>query len=314
MALFTEVEKTFEYLSSSQRLHRLLKDWRGGHTELEPLAHADELIESCGRAVLGDDPIGDAALSALCRQAAGGGRDGAADEDAACTLLWLLLRPLKRRSRDPDVRSALDADEVQAEFAAGLWEATVGVAPGDTRVGRRLINGGRRRARAAARREVDYQLHRRRLRHLAEEPIDPFALVNPEQIVAAALRHGVVNAIEADLVLATRLGTESVADAGRRYGLTTKATYHRRTRAEARLLAWMNGDPIPSRYRARLSSCARSLLKPGVSDPRGPEQHPSHDPIERRWCRGHPTVWPTALPAGPMQHSRRVTRDAHGIS
>lgn len=314
MALFTKVEKTFEYLRTSQRLPRLLEEWRGGHAELAAFADAEDLIGCCGSAVLTDDPVGDAALSALCRQAAGGGKDGAADDDAACTLLWLLLRPLKRRSRDPDLRGALDADEAQAEFAAGLWEATVGVAPGDTGIGPRLINGGRRRARTAARREIDYQLHRRRLTQLADEPVDPDALVHPEQIVASALRHGVVNAIEADLILATRLGPESVADASRRHGLTTKAAYHRRARAEARLLAWMNGDEIPSRYRARLRTCARSLLEPGVSDPRGTEQHPSHNSIERRWCRGHPTVWPTARPAGPMQHSRRMTRNAYGTA
>jgi hypothetical protein len=317
MALFTKVEKSFEYLRTSQRLDPLVERWRDGCGELASVAEPAALIGRCGDAISGDDRGGDLSLSVLCRRAVGGGKHGTADEDAACVLLWLLLSPLKRRSRDPDVRGALDADDAQAEFAAGLWEEAVAVNAGDSGVARRLVNGGRRRTRAAARREIEYLLHRRRLRDISIDPVEPDAIVNPERVVAAAFRHCVLNPIEADLILSTRLGAETVADTSRRLGLTRKAAYHRRWRAEERHVAWMRGEQVPSRFRARSRHLSASFLaRSGVSDPRGTthyEVSPSKS-IEGRWCRGHPSVWPTARPAGPMQLSRRMAREPHAAA
>ena len=316
MTFFTKVEQSFEYLRTSHRMDHLLESWRDGCGELASVADPADLIGRCGDAVSSDDPVGGLALSVLCRRAVSGGRYGTADEDAACVLLWLLLSPLKRRSRDPDIRNGLDADDAQAEFAAGLWEEAVAVTAGDRGVARRLINGGRRRTRAAARREIEYMLHRRRLRQIAVDAVEPDEIVHPEQVVATAFRHGVLNPIEADLILSTRLGAETVAEASRRLGLTRKASYHRRARAEVRLFAWMRGEQVPSRFRARSRGLTSSFLaRPGVSDPRGPTHHEisSFESIEGRWCRGHPTVWPAARPAGPMQ-LRRMARETHAAA
>ena len=178
------------------------------------------------------------ALAALCAQAARGGRDATADDDAACLLLWVMLQPLRRRANDSDVARALDSDDVQAEIAAGFWEGIVGIAPGRSGVAAQLINAGRRRARHAARKEIDCRVQGGGFRDFPETPSEGADLNHPEQVVHLALRQDVIDEIEADLIASTRLGPEPLSRAALRHSITYDTAKHRRARAEERLRAW----------------------------------------------------------------------------
>jgi hypothetical protein len=229
----------------------------------------------------------DQALCALCIQAAAGGSEGRADDDAACLLLALLLEPLVRRSKDRDVAGVLDAEDVQAELVAGVWEAIVSVTPNCTSISNLLINAGRRRLRSVVRRELDQQLHRRPLGDGGADTSEPGTAECPEEVINLALDQGVLNPLEAELIAATRLAPEGPPEVANLLGLTQKAAFLRRDRAEARLLAWLGGAQLPRRGEAR---ARRDLLilfgSQGVSDLRDSGRQSSHV-IERREVNGH---------------------------
>jgi hypothetical protein len=124
------------------------------------------------------------------------------------------------------------------------------VTPRTTRVASVLVNGGRRRARLAARAEIDYRICCRKLFELKYRPQDFTGLGHPESVVGAAQDAGVLSGSEADLIVATRLGDESLAGAASGRELSYTAARKRRGRAETRLLAWLRGSPIPSRFAA----------------------------------------------------------------
>ena len=234
----------------------------------------EDFLRRCGQPGFFEDTTGDAALAALCTQAVNGGRHAAADDDAACLLLWVLLAPLIGRSQNSDIATPLDADDAQAEIAAGLWEEAVRVAPESTGVAARLINAGRRRARRAARAEFDYQLCKKELRELLLLGADPAGGSAPEQVVALARVRGVISEIEGDLIVSTRLEGERLEAVAARRGLTSKAASHRRHRAETRLLAWMRGSVVPSRHSAGARTAfLTSFGSQGVPGLRPVKQH-----------------------------------------
>jgi hypothetical protein len=238
MELFATVEKTFESRRGSQRLARAFGLWRRRHQELTPFADVEEVIASCKTTGLPTGSEVDSALAALCAQAARGGRDATADDDAACLLLWVMLQPLRRRAHDSDIARALDSDDVQAEIAAGFWEGIVAIAPGRSGVAALLINAGRRRARLAARKEIDCRVYEGGFRDLPGTSTEGRDLDNPEEVVDLALHQDVVDKVEADLIASTRLGPEPLAHAAARHGITYDTAKHRRARAEERLRAW----------------------------------------------------------------------------
>jgi DNA-directed RNA polymerase specialized sigma24 family protein len=267
MELFATVDKTFESRRGSQRLARAFGLWRRRHRGLRPFADIHELIASFEVAGVPAGSEGDSALAALCAQAARGGRSGTADDDAACLLLWAVLQPLRRRAHDPDVARALDNDDVQAEIAAGLWEGVVGITPGRSGVAALLINAGRRRARQAARKEIDRRVHEQRLRDLPGTSAGDGDLEHPEQIVDLALHQEVVDEVEADLIASTRLGPEPLSYAASRHGIPYDTAKHRRARAEERLRTWAEANG------AELAGFSVAL---GVSDLRDEKQQSSY--------------------------------------
>lgn len=247
----------------------------------------EDFLHRCGQPGFFEDTTGDAALAALCAQAANGGRHAAADDDAACLLLWVLLAPLIGRSQNPDIATPLDADDAQAEIAAGVWEEAVRVVPESTRVASRLINAGRRRARRAARAEFDYQLCKQKVRELLFVGADPVGGSAPEQVVALARVRGVINQVEGDLIVSTRFEGESLEAVAARRGLTPKAASHRRHRAETRLLAWMHGSVVPSRHSAGARAAfLTSFGSRDVSDLRDSTKQSSHV-IDREEVKTH---------------------------
>lgn len=265
MALLTAIEDAFATLVSP-RLTSCLSKWQEVHNSLRDLTDADELIHRC-RCPQVEAKDASAVLTALSVEAAGG------DRDAARFLLWVFLPQLWWARRDPDYL-ALDPDEIDAELVAGLWEAIVKLAlkqrdrqnegdgdrddepvTADTSSNAddvlwTLINYARQHVYAAASDSREWQQRCR----LSEDVSERTPATTPPvgghsgDIIERALSEGVITELEADLIDSTRLGPESLRQAGQRLGLSFAAVRHRRSRAEARLRAWTaNEESIPAR-------------------------------------------------------------------
>lgn len=84
---------------------------------------------------------------------------------------------------------------------------------------------------------------------------------HPDLVLARAIRWGVLNRTEADLIGTTRLDKDSIADWAVRNRTTVAAAYKARSRAESRLIAFLCGevrdadpdDPVASRIQAELA-------------------------------------------------------------
>ena len=279
MSLFTSIQRSFEARRATGELDRALGHWAHVATALSLFGDAEELICAVGRArdcESAGDELADATLVALCAQASrrggrlgeggvpGGSREEAPRDriadDAALLLLWLFLPQLWGTSfANPG--GALDRDDLEAEMALGLWEAIVAVAPGHVGVRRRLVHGARETARAAARRALDYERRCRSLEAAERIPAlnNGTRFADPDGVLAVASELEVVNHLEGRLVLETRLDGQSLDEAARALGLSAKAAELRRTRAEARLSAWLRDQPVPPRRKAN----ARSRYVPG---------------------------------------------------
>jgi hypothetical protein len=286
MDLFTAIHTTLEARLTSPRLLARFAHWVLIHEALAVIGDLEKLVEDAGGESRLDVAI-DQALGALCIQAAAGGPEGRADDDAACLLLAVLLEPLVRRSKDRDVAGVLDVEDVQAELVAGVWEAIVSVTPDCSNVSNLLINAGRRRVRAAAKRELDHQLRRRRLGNAVADLSEPGTADCPEQVIGLARAEGVLNPVEADLIAATRLEPAEPPEVASLLGLSERAAFLRRDRGEARLLAWLGGAPLPPR---RAAPARRELLGlfgfQAVSDLRDSTVQSSHV-VEREEVKTH---------------------------
>jgi hypothetical protein len=265
MALLTAIEDAFVTLVSS-RLASCLSKWQEAHSSLRDLTDADELIHRC-RSPEVEAKDASAALTALSVEAAGG------DRDAARFLLWVFLPQLWWARRDPDYL-ALDPDEIDAELVAGLWEAIVKLAlkqrdrqdegagdrddgPGAAGASSNtddvlwsLINAARQQVYAAASDSREWQRHCRLSDDISHQTPSTTPPVGGHSmdIIKRALGEGVITELEADLIDSTRLGSESLRQAGQRLGLTFAAVKQRRRRAEARLRAWTADEQsIPAR-------------------------------------------------------------------
>ena len=70
---------------------------------------------------------------------------------------------------------------------------------------------------------------------------------HPDVALARAERAGVITAAEADLIGMTRLDEVALVEAAQSLGITANAAKIRRQKAEARLVAFLTGRPIPAR-------------------------------------------------------------------
>ncbi len=283
MDFFLAVQQSFDGRRRTLRFGRRFDQWRRSSSELRRFSDVDDLLTTITGGGL-TSHVGDVALGALVRQAAGGGLSCDADDDATCLLLALLIEPLTRRSTDADIAGPLDCEDAQAEVVAGLWEAVVATRPPCSGVARFLVNAARRRARGAARHEMDFRRRRRELR----DELDASAVVstgNAEEVLAAAETRGVLTPVERELIARTRLedfSPDEVCDE-----LSRRAAFLRRDRAEVRVVAWLKGLSPPSRFNA---GGRRALLgrsgSPSVSGLRGdPTQ--SHVGSERKEVETH---------------------------
>jgi len=79
-------------------------------------------------------------------------------------------------------------------------------------------------------------------------PMPPSAQVaHPDVVLARAARAGVITVAESDLIGMTRLEDMSLAEAAACLGITPNAAKIRRQKAEARLVAFLTGQPVPLR-------------------------------------------------------------------
>ncbi|MEY9859793.1 hypothetical protein ABH935_005426 [Catenulispora sp. GAS73] len=72
-------------------------------------------------------------------------------------------------------------------------------------------------------------------------------LSHPDVVLARAELAGVITSAEADLIGMTRLDEVSLAEAAECLGVTANAAKIRRQKGEARLVAFLTGQPIPAR-------------------------------------------------------------------
>ena len=72
-------------------------------------------------------------------------------------------------------------------------------------------------------------------------------LSHPDVVLARAERAAVITSAEADLIGMTRLDEVCLAEAAACLGITANAAKIRRQKAEARLVAFLTGKPIPAR-------------------------------------------------------------------
>ncbi len=68
---------------------------------------------------------------------------------------------------------------------------------------------------------------------------------HPDLVLAKAVRAGVIEASDAELIGATRIGGVDLAEAAERLGLAYKACHQRRRRAESLLVEWLTSDDYP---------------------------------------------------------------------
>ncbi|MGH2693321.1 MAG: hypothetical protein ACRDJJ_00760 [Actinomycetota bacterium] len=233
MALLTRLEEDFAARRDSGELATAFARWCRERESVAEFPDIDSLLGVCRDPEGGNWGMKDAALSALCAEAAGG------DQDAATALLWLLLPGLiLERARIGGVRS-LGGDELEAELLAGIWEEAARVTPGDRRVARRLLNGARWRALGAIRDALDWAGRAQELTSELEETHGPQRSgPGPEEVLTSAVRDGTLSGEDGELILATRQTIRRIA---RKLGLSLTAAEQRRHRARARLREWLSG-------------------------------------------------------------------------
>jgi hypothetical protein len=132
-----------------------------------------------------------------------------------------------------------DRADVHAAVLVGFLDALTHIDLDQPGILIRLVWAARRAGHAALAESLD-----------APRPVDPELIPDqkppsghPDLVLARAVGEGVLTAIEADLILSTRLGDTTVTAwaRARRHGV--KAVFKARDRAEDRLLVWLREQP-----------------------------------------------------------------------
>jgi hypothetical protein len=157
-------------------------------------------------------------------------RAQAGDDAWVVAFAGLLMPGLKRVARRLRLNGGVDTREVGSEVVIGLLEALAHLDPCRDRI-------------AAS---VCWEVYRRAYRATVQRDDSPLPLndhlgvrtltgLHPEELIARAVRAGVVTPDEAELVAATRIEQRSVSDVARSLGLPRYRLAKRRLRAEARI-------------------------------------------------------------------------------
>ena len=154
-----------------------------------------------------------------------------------------VLMPGLRRAVWPLVQTCPGkAADIEAEALAALLAAVARCEPGRPRLASRLCW----LARNAANRLLSAELAER-----ARPANDPVSAAprqpwgHPDLVLDKAVRAGVIGAADAELIGATRLGDEDLADVADDLGIGYSACHQRRRRAESALGAWLRSESYP---------------------------------------------------------------------
>jgi hypothetical protein len=229
--LLARVEADLAARRTSGALAHALLRWQTHHEALTSFDDLDGLTDFIREPDVERRETKDRALAALCVEGIRG------DDEATLLLVWLMLPGLLLLRRRLMARDGLDGDDLDAELLAGVWEATTRVCPGSRHVAARLLNGGRRRALAAIRREEDWtgrtELLLGEVETLVTSRVDSEGL---HDVLAEAEGAGVISATDAELLRASRAVMPTLRS---HLGMSESAARSRRLRAKRRLLAWL---------------------------------------------------------------------------
>jgi hypothetical protein len=238
--LLGKVEADLAARRTSGSLEQALARWQTRHEGLTGFADPDGLIAFIREPDVERRESKDKALAALCVEGIGG------DNEAALLLVWFMLPGLLLLRRRLMAGDGLGSEDLDAELFAGVWEAATRVRPGKPYVAARLLDGARRRALAAIRREEDWSSRTRLLIGEVEgSETSGVDSEGPHDVLAEAVGAGVISATEAELLRASRVVMPTLRS---RMGISASAARSRRLRAKRRLLAWLaTSSAIPPR-------------------------------------------------------------------
>lgn len=154
---------------------------------------------------------------------------------AAPALKWVA------RMYSPDFDG--DRDDLDAEILTGFLEHVATIDTSRPAILHRLRFAAQRAGERAAKADAAH-----RKSHAEAEsapPKSPWG--HPDLVLNRAVGDGAITGAEADLIGSTRLEDVHLAEAAEMLGITVNAAKIRRQRAEARLVAWLAGRPVPSR-------------------------------------------------------------------
>lgn len=238
MDLLARIEEEITALRGSGALAAAFRSWREHREGLRSFGDTETLIAFLRDPQAEPRRRKDAALAALCAEASSG------DQRAATLLLWLLLPGLVRVRRSLTGGDALGTQDLNAELAAGAWEAATRVQPQTQNVAARLVNEARRRAIAAIREAATWARCSEPLGAEAELPEPEAEPDGLQDILTEAVWEGVISRDEVQLLLASR---QTIREVGPRLAVTHWSAQKRRQRARQRLLAWLaESSPIPT--------------------------------------------------------------------
>jgi hypothetical protein len=229
--LLSSVEAALSARRTSGTLARALRRWQTRHEELSGFDDPDRLIDFIRKPDIERRESKDDLLAALCVEGTRG------DDEATLLLVWLMFPGLLLLRRRLMARDGLAGDDLNAELLAGMWEAATRVRPGTPYVAARLLDGARRRALGAIRREEDWAGRTEPLEQDGEgSAMSRVASEGLHDLLAEAVGAGVISLAEAELLRASRAVMPTLRS---RLRISEGAARSRRLRARRRLLAWL---------------------------------------------------------------------------
>jgi len=232
--LLEAIERDLHELRRAGALDEALDWWRTRRNALESFADAQALIALLRHPDPSPRAAKDSALAAVCVEATNG------DRVASTLLLWLMLPGLLRVRQRLAAWNALAREDLDAELAAGLWEAASAIGPATTGVGARMVNGARRRALGAVRRAARWAGRSEPLSIEATDPEPVPGSISLEDVLSDAVRAEVISSSDAELLRTTR---ETIGEVREQLGIKLPAAQQRRHRARRQLLDWLADPP-----------------------------------------------------------------------
>lgn len=194
-----------------------------------------------------------------------------------------------------------DRADAHAAVLTGFLEALATVDLEDPAIVVRLSWAARRAGQAALEESLDAPLPLASGFHSAV-PRPPYG--HPDLVLARAVAQEVLTSTEAELISATRLGETSVTEWARVHGARLQAVFKARSRAEVRLVAWLQEHARGTDSDDPVAGAAMDAATVGcVVEPSAPAPRQSLA-VSGRWRNGRPV--------SPLSRSRSVSKSRRG--